>query len=81
MSVRPRLVGALLGSLIGFGVAGAGFAGAQTTPTTAAPPTSTPTTAAPGATTPGTGHCDHDRAGPQTAPAAPATGSNTRVNL
>lgn len=67
MTMRPRLVGALLGSLAAFGVAGAGFAAAQETPTTTAPPAAeTPSTTqapdnAPDSSTPGrSDHCDHD---------------------
>lgn len=62
MNVQSRLVGALLGTVAALGVAGVGFASAQTTPTTAPPAAGTPsTTAAPDTTTPGrSGHCDHD---------------------
>lgn len=80
MNVRPRLVGALLGSLAAFGVAGVGFAGAQETPTTTAPPAAeTPsTTPAPGPDR--SGHCDHDGgAAPTDAPAA--TGSDTSFDV
>ena len=63
MSMRPRLVGALLGSLTAFGVAGVGFAGAQETPTTDPPaaeaPSTTPDDSAPDNVRPK--DCDHGR--------------------
>ena len=84
MSMRPRLVGALLGSLAAFGVAGVGFAGAQETPTTDPPaaesPSTTPApdTTAPDSTAPGRGNCHHDDAAGQTGD-APATADSTSL--
>ncbi|HEX2701201.1 MAG TPA: hypothetical protein VHM89_13450 [Acidimicrobiales bacterium] len=84
MTLRPRLVGALVGSLAAFAVAGAGFAGAQETPTTDPPAAESPsTTPAPDATAPDAApapdHCDHD-GGSGTTSDAPAA-DNASVDL
>ena len=82
MNVKPRLVGALIGSLAAFAVAGAGFAGAQETPTTDPPASEAPATPTPGAEAPDSGRspedCPHDgEAGASDAP----TADNAAVDL
>lgn len=84
MSRRTRLVGALVGSLAAFTLAGGGLALAQETPsTTEAPAAAAPATTAPDATSPDAGargrspeDCP-DKDG--TAEDAPADGSSTSL--
>ena len=84
MSMRPRMVGALLGALAAFGVAGVGFAGAQETPTTEPPaaeaPSSTPApeTTEPESTAPGRDNCHHGDDDGDTGD-APAAADNTSL--
>lgn len=74
MRMRPRVIGALVGSLAAFAVAGGGLAFAQEAPsTTEAPDATAPDTTAPDAADPGRGggDCHHDDGGD--APAADET--------
>ena len=78
MNVSPRLVGAVLGSLAAFGVAGVGLAGAQETPTTDPPAAEAPSTTAPDPTAPddarpGRENCEDKEAGSSDAPAGDTT--------